>query len=371
MWSRFKTFDPWLIVLPLVLTVISVVFIYILTYDRSGGSLALRQGAIAGVGFVGMLALSIFDYRSFRSWKFWMYGGMILLLVAVRLVGTTQFGATSWINIGSFQFQPAEVAKVVVIIFLAAMLETKARVLPRMQYLVAVACALLPVVMVLAQPDLGTAMIIAVIVLIIVLHAPLSRIQRVITLSVLAMSILTIVASFRGIAPFGHLLKDYQKARLSSFIYPNADPNGTGYNVQQSKIAVGSGGLLGRGLGYGSQSQLNFLPVVHADFIFAAIAEAWGFAGSLFVLTLFSLLIWRLLHAAKISQDSFGSYICVGLAGMLLFQVLVNIGMNIGIMPVTGIPLPFLSYGGTAILTYFLGLGIAQSVVIRSKRLTF
>lgn len=371
MWSRFKTFDPWLIILPVILSVISVIFIYILTFDRSGGALAMRQGIIAGVGLIGMLVLSVLDYRSLKAWRFWLYGGLLLALLAVRLFGETVFGAKSWIVIAGFQFQPSEFGKIIVVIVLSAMLQSKARFLPGKQFFLSVLLGLIPVGMVLLQPDLGTSMIIAMIIFVIALHAKLSRLQRGLVIGAFVLIVAVIGASFKDISPFGGLLKDYQKKRFASFIDPEADKSGSGYNVSQSKIAVGSGGLLGRGLGYGSQSQLNFLPVVHADFIFAAIAEAWGLVGSYSILGLFIFLIVRLLNAARISQDEFGSLLCIGMATMLLFQVVVNVGMNIGLMPVTGIPLPFLSYGGTAILAYFLGLGIVQSVVIRSKRLTF
>jgi len=166
-------------------------------------------------------------------------------------------------------------------------------------------------------------------------------------------------------------MKDYQKDRLASFIQPARDKTGSGYNVLQSVIAVGSGGLTGKGLGFGSQSQLNFLPVAHADFIFAGIAEAWGLVGSLAILALFGLLMSRLIQAARIAKDEFGMLICIGVLVKIALEMLVNIGMNIRIMPVTGIPLPFLSYGGTTLLTNALCLGLVQSIVMRYKRLTF
>jgi len=202
-------------------------------------------------------------------------------------------------------------------------------------------------------------------------YAPLVRWQRVfLTVGILLVA-MVITLSFKGVSPFKGILKDYQKDRLISFIDPSKDPAGSGYNVQQSKIAVGSGGLLGQGLGEGSQSQLNFLPVAHADFIFAGIAEAWGLIGSYGVIFVFGILCFRLLHAARIAKDDFGMLLCVGITIKLIFELLVNIGMNIGIMPVTGIPLPFLSYGGTTLLTNAILIGVAQSVVTRHKRLTF
>jgi rod shape determining protein RodA len=318
-----------------------------------------------------MLGASVVDYRALKPWRNWLLGGLILLLIAVQLVGTTVFGAKSWIDIGFFQFQPGEVGKLVVIIFMASLLQTKAKAVSNGAFLTAILFSLVPIAMVLVQPDLGTAMITAVIAISVALHAKLSKRQRFAVIAGLVISIAVVMASFRNIGPFGGLLKDYQKARLTSFINPEADTTKSGYNVLQSKITVGSGGLTGQGLGFGSQSQLNFLPVVHSDFIFAAIAEAWGLVGSYGVIGVFVFLILRILNAAKISGDEFGSLVAIGVATMFLFQLLVNVGMNIGIMPVTGIPLPFLSYGGTAVITYFLAAGIVQSVVIQSKRLTF
>ncbi len=370
MWSRFKTFDPFLFLLPLGLGVVSCIFIYILTID-TGGALAFRQAQFTVAGLVLMFAASVVDYRSLRAWRIWFYLAFVALLVAVIFFGTTVFGATSWIDVGPFQFQPGEIGKLVIIIFMAGTLQTKAKSVSRQAFLTAIGFSLVPVVMVLVQPDLGTAMITAVIVLVVGLHAKLTRAQRGVLIMGLVLSVGLIGASFKNIGPFGGVLKDYQKKRLTSFINPEADKGGSGYNVYQSKITVGSGGLTGQGLGFGSQSQLNFLPVVHSDFIFAAIAEAWGLVGSYGIIGVFMFLILRILNAAKISGDEFGSLVAVGVAAMLLFQVLVNVGMNIGIMPVTGIPLPFLSYGGTAVITYFLAMGVIQSVVIQSKRLTF
>ncbi|CAN5176013.1 rod shape-determining protein RodA [soil metagenome] len=370
MWSRFKTFDPFLILLPIGLGVVSCIFIYILTLE-SGGALALRQAEFSIAGAVLMIAASVVDYRALKAWRIWLYIGLVLFLVAVIFFGTEVFGAKSWIDIGPFQFQPGEIGKLAIIVFMAGTLQTKAKVVGRSAFLTAMLLSLIPIAMVLIQPDLGTAMITAVIVFVVGLHAKLSKMQRTTLIMGLVISVGIIVGSFRNIGPLGGVLKDYQKARLTSFIDPNADPGKSGYNVLQSKITVGSGGLTGQGLGFGSQSQLNFLPVVHADFIFAAIAEAWGLVGSYGIIAAFIFLILRVLNAARISGDEFGSLVAVGIATMLLFQVLVNIGMNIGIMPVTGIPLPFLSYGGTAVITYFLGMGIVQSVVIQSKRLTF
>jgi len=371
MWSRLKTFDPFLFIIPVVLSVISIIFIYVLTVDNQGSSLAIRQGIFVIIGFLAMGILTFVDYRAWKAWRWWMYGGVILLLAATMLIGTKQFGATSWINIGPIQFEPGEVTKIVLIVILASVLQTQGSRVKNGQFFIAALIFLLPVGLIMLQPDFGTAAITTVLAVSVFLHARLQRWQRFVVIGVVCLAVLSIGLSFKNVQPFGHLLKSYQKERLASFLDPTHDSTGSGYNVEQSKIAVGSGGLFGQGLGNGSQSQLNFLPVVQSDFIFAAIAEAWGIVGSYGLIFLFIVLVFRLIQAAQHAQDEFGYLVCIGMATMIVFQVLQNVGMNIGIMPVTGIPLPFVSYGGTAFVTYCIGLGLAQAIVVRSKRLTF
>jgi rod shape determining protein RodA len=371
MWSKLKTFDPLLFIVPIIFSAVSIIFIYVLTFDRLGASLAIRQGIFVGVGLVAMAILTFVDYRAWRAWRWWMYVFLIAFLVATIFIGTKVFGATSWIDIGPFQFQPSEIGKIILIVLLASILQTRGTMVKTSQFWLAVGVFIVPIVLIMMQPDFGTTLIVTMLGLGMFLHARLQRWQRYLVIGVACIAALTIVFSFKNIGPFGGLLKDYQKKRLASFIDPTVDTSGSGYNVLQSKIAVGSGGVLGRGLGYGSQSQLNFLPVVHTDFIFSAIAESWGIIGSYGILALFALLIARVTQAARHAQDEFGYLACIGLASMMTFQVLVNVGMNIGIMPVTGIPLPFLSYGGTAFITYCLGVGLIQAIVVRSKRLTF
>jgi len=371
MWSRLKTFDPFLFIIPVLLSIISIIFIYVLTVDNQGDSLAIRQGIFVVVGFLAMGILTFVDYRAWRAWRWWIYGIVMVLLLATIFIGTKQFGATSWINIGPFQFEPGEVAKIALIVVLASVLQTRGAKVKNSQFLIAAATFMVPIVLIMLQPDFGTAVIITVLAVSIFLHARLQRWQRFLVIGVVVLAVVSIGLSFKNVEPFGHLLKSYQKERLASFLDPTHDASGSGYNVEQSKIAVGAGGLLGQGLGNGSQSQLNFLPVVQSDFIFAAIAEAWGMVGSYGLILLFIVLVFRLLQAAKVAQDEFGYLVCIGMATMIVFQVLQNVGMNIGIMPVTGIPLPFVSYGGTAFVTYCIGLGLAQAIVVRSKRLTF
>lgn len=371
MWSRFKTLDPLLLVLPVVLMTASTVVIYVLTVDTAGISTAFRQGLFSIISVILMVALTFVDYRALRAWAPWIYSVGLALLALVEIIGRNNFGAQRWIDLGIFQLQPGELMKFILIIGLAALLSRRLPTLSWRHFLQALGLIAIPAALVLLQPDLGTAVVLVVIGTGTVLYSRLPRQAKGVLIGLLLVGIISVGLSFKNVGPFTHLLKDYQKDRLASFIDPKRDPAKSGYNVIQSRIAVGSGGLTGRGLGFGSQSQLNFLPVAHADFIFAGIAEAWGIIGSYGVIILYALLVLRILNAARISGDEFGMLICIGLASKLIFEVLVNIGMNMGIMPVTGIPLPFLSYGGTTLLTNAMLLGVAQSVVVRYKRLTF
>jgi rod shape determining protein RodA len=368
MWSRFKTLDPWLFVLPLMLMGLSVLMVYSL--DPSS-NLYIHQAvyALLGIGCLGVAAFV--DYRGAKAWAPWIYGIGLLGLVAVRLVGVTNFGAKLWINVGFFQFEPGELMKLFTAILLAALLGSRRAAPGAGRFLLILAVGLVPVIAIIAQPDLGTALIVLAIVIGILVHAGLSRWQKLVVVASLMVGILLFGLSLANVPPFGHILKPYQKDRLTSFIHPQNDPSGSGYNVLQSVIAVGSGGLTGKGLGNGSQSQLNFLPVAYADFIFAVIAETWGLVGSLLVLGLYAFLVLRILQAARIAKDQFGALLCIAVATKIIFEVLVNIGMNVRLMPVTGIPLPFLSYGGTTMLTNALCVGLVQSIVLRYKRLTF
>jgi rod shape determining protein RodA len=370
MWGRFKTLDPWLFVLPLSLILVSVVFIYALEVDSPSHNLYLRQATYAGVGCVAAFGVSLIDYRVLRGWAGLIGGGMLALLMAVPLIGKEEFGAKLWINLGFFQFQPAELCKLVVTIILAAFLASNIRS-TFSRFLVAIGLGVIPTLIVLLEPDLGTSLIIYCIALGVLLHAGLPRVQRGVLIVGTLLLASVIILSVFNVRPFGKLLKTYQKDRLISFIQPDRDRSGSGYNVLQSTIAVGAGGLMGQGLGFGSQSQLNFLPVAHTDFIFAVIGEAWGLLGTWGVLAVYALLISRILNAARIAKDRFGMLLCVGVAIKITVEVLINVGMNIRLMPVTGIPLPFLSFGGTTMLTNALCIGVVQSVVIRYKRLTF
>lgn len=345
-----------------ILVASGIAVIYSTTYGSADTrDLALYQGIFALMGLAAAVGLSLIDYRVFKNYFFILYIVGIIFLVSVLVLGKTVFGATRWIDIGFFRFQPSEIFKLILIVFLAKTLSDNMNELNLKKIITIIVLVLIPVGLVLIQPDLGTALVYLAILIGMLVAAGIRKIY------LFGLGLAALVAS-----PIAWLLlKGYQKQRILTFLNPAGDPFGAGYNVLQSIIAAGSGQWFGYGLGHGSQSQLNFLPIKHADFIFAVFAEELGFVGVLILLLVFVLLIIRIIRVAKIASDNFGMLIAVGIGIMLIFQILVNAGMNIGIMPVTGIPLPFVSYGGTSLVTNLAAIGLLFSIVLRRRRLSF
>lgn len=356
---------PWgidwtLYILPFLLSTFGVVVIFSVTYSTKP-LLMISQIIYILLGSAVAILLTFFDYRNLRSFSLFLYLIIIILLILVLLFGDRTFGAARWIDLKVFQLQPSEIGKLIIILVLSRIFAENYKDFRWRHLFLVFGIVGLPMILILRQPDFGTAMVILWGLLILLFF---SNIKKIILVGIIAGLILAL--------PIGwHFLKPYQKQRIYTFINPSADPYGSGYNVTQAKITVGSGGLLGQGIGQGTQIQLNFLPVAHSDFIFASTAEAVGFAGSTSLIILLLFLIFRVLNVARISKDLFGFYFAVGWGMILLFQVLVNIGMNLGIMPVTGIPLPFVSYGGSAMLTNMAAIGILQSIYLRHRKITF
>jgi rod shape determining protein RodA len=324
------------------------------------GSTFLRGLMWAGLAIVAFVVVTAFDYKWLKTFAWPLYLAQLGLLAVTLAVGDGVGGAARWISFGPFAFQFSELAKILMIVVLANYLAARQG---RLQSLGSIlgACVLVvpPWLLVMLQPDLGTSLVFA---------------------AILAGMLFMSGASLRWLAVLGglvvalvplawtHILKDYQKARLISFLNPATDIHGSGYQLYQAQIAVGSGGWMGKGLTNGTQTQLDYLPVQTTDFVYALLAEELGFVGGVVMLALFTALLWRVILAAWRSRDPFGTMFCCGVASMILFQLVVNVGMVIGIMPITGIPLPFVTHGGASLVSIAAGLGIIQSINIRQTR---
>lgn len=318
-----------------------------------------RQFLYGGVGLLVMLFFARLDYRLLRNYSVVMYVLALLALLYVDIAGATRLGATRWIDIGFFQFQPSEFAKPVLAIVLAKHFSRHYENINEWKYwLGSLAYVAPPMLLVLAQPDLGTGMVFGVIWFAMAIAARV-RWQYLVGL------VGGLVAMIPLIVP---RLQPYQRQRLTTFLDPSANPTTTGYNVNQAIIAVGNGGWFGQGLGSGSQSQGNFLPSQQTDFIFAVLAEKLGFFGGLLTLGAFFTLVTRGYWITQMAADKFGGLLGVGMVSILLFHMFINIGMNLGIMPVTGIPLPFISAGGSSMIVTMFAVGTVQSIYIRRRK---
>jgi len=319
---------------------------------------AVNQAMGLTVGFVGAVVLALLDYRWLGQHLRLVYGVTIAMLVAVLIAGLTVNGAQSWLSIGPVDVQPSEFAKPLTIVVLAGYVAENSFA-HHMTFLKAIGILAVPVLLVLAQPDLGTAMVFGAIFVAVVFVGG-ARWRQLGTLFALGC-----VSAYLAIK-LG-ILEDYQIARLTSFLDPQSDPT-VSYQVENSKMAIGSGGLTGKGLNSsGTLGDLGYLPEDRTDFIFSNLAEKVGFVGALLVLVVFFVLVWRVLRAATASRDRFGVLIAVGVATMLTFHALINVGMAMGMMPVTGLPLPFVSYGRSNLLVSMMSVGLVQSIVIQAR----
>lgn len=326
--------------------------------EGSGTYFLTRQGLFVVIGIAVMAVVVAVDYRRLRSWAWPLYGVTLLALLAViSPLGTTSKGAQAWFQVAGYQFQPSEFAKIVVIVTLAAYLTRHRTELDLLHLGVALVVAAAPIGLILLQPDLGTAMVLVVAVFAILACAGV----RVWHLALIALVGLTLATSVIQLG----LLNRYQVDRLTVFLNPGQSLSGAGYNVDQSKITIGSGGLTGKGLFQGTQTQLSYVPEQQTDFIFTVVGEELGFVGGALLLALFGVVVWRTWRSARLAGDVFGSLICVGVLAMFTFQIFENIGMTMGIMPVTGIPLPFMSYGGSSTIAYFICIGLVVNVHMR------
>jgi len=355
----FRDFDWVLLGTVLLLCTISVFEIYSATLHTKYTGFHTKQMYWICAGLVAMFIFSRIDYHKLIDFVSWAYGFCLVSLVVVLAVGQKVLGARRWIRLGPMHFQPSEWVKLVLIIAVARYFANLGgRSLTWKDIFKAFALVGVPMLLVIKQPDLGTTLTYTPILIAGLLLGGINLRQALI----LGTCGVALVA---GVWSSGKLLKPYQKARLTSFINPDNDPKGSGYQTKQALIAVGAGGVWGEGAAKGSQTQGAFLPIPHADFIFAAFSEEHGFVGAVFVLLLYFLILMRLIQNAQTAADLSGSLIIMGVVAVLTFQIAVNVGMVIGFMPVTGIPLPLMSYGGSSVLFTFLALGTVMNVRMR------
>jgi rod shape determining protein RodA len=329
----------------------------------------VRQQAVGvTIGFFLLILLSILNYRWLARWQIYMYGFTLLLLLLTLVIGhgNETVGANRWIQLPFFRLQTSELAKILLIVCLGAVLAEGVELRHRFRFVIlCVVYTLVPAALVYLQPDLGTALVFfSVLVVMLVVWGIRMRHLGILAgaAAVVGVVVLRLIPAVFGI----HILKDYQIQRLTVFLNPEADLSAAGYQLSQSKIAIGSGMFAGKGYLQGTQTHLNFLPAHHTDFIFAVIGEELGFVGSMLLLALFVVIIWRAFRIARMSEEIYGSLIAAGVAGMIAFQVFVNVGMTIGIMPVTGIPLPFVSFGSSALVVFLMAIGLLESVHVHS-----
>ena len=354
--SRWRALDPVLLLVALALSAFGILAVYVAGVDARQ-AYATNQAIGFVVGLAGAIPLALIDYRIWQRHLRLIYGLVLLMLAVVLVVGAAAGGAQRWVDIGPVQVQPSEFAKLGMVIVLAGYFAERP-VGEHTVFLKALGILALPALLVFMQPDLGTALVFGAVftVMSYVAGARLIQLGRLVLAGVLGA-----VSAVK----FG-VLEDYQVARLTAFLNPDGTSD-VGYQVASSKMAIGSGGLTGKGLDATTLANLGFLPEDHTDFIFSNLAERVGFVGSLTLIVLFFFLVWRILHIATISRDRFGVLLAVGVATIFLFHAFVNVDMTMGIMPVTGIPLPFISYGRSSLVVSVVSLGLLQSIAARSR----
>ncbi|MFZ2384909.1 MAG: rod shape-determining protein RodA [Candidatus Omnitrophota bacterium] len=348
----------------LLIALTGIISIYSGTFQKQSGvfeGIYLRQALWVAFGAAAFFLVSRMNYRLLWDATYFLYAGMVFLLFLVFIMGIVKLGAQRWLRLGLLSFQPSEAAKLVMVIFLAKYFSDKSAdsISPAAQkfglsraLLIPLAFVIVPAALIIEQPDLGSGMLVLILFMCMLY---LSGIKLRYPLSLTAASLFMLPVGW-------HFLHGYQKERIMVFLNPSIDPLGAGYTIIQSRIAVGSGGLIGKGWLSGTQSQLHFLPESHTDFIFATFAEEWGFAGCLALLLLYYLIIREGIRISSQTGDAFGRLLAAGISIMLFVQVMVNIAMNMGLAPVVGVPLPLMSYGGTSVLVTCISLGILANI---------
>ncbi len=359
-------FDLVLLAATMILAVTGVIMIY----SATRGALTLqgldphyylkRQAVFLVLGVTVMVVVALFDYRRLEQISTMLYVGIVLALLAVLAVGSSAQGSARWFSLGPLQLQPSEFATVALIIAVATYCSRRPDGLDFRDLVRLVLMAALPILLVVKQPDLGTGIVMAMILMVMLAVAGMPG--RYLLLLLVGAALLVVFALNVG------LLKHYQIERLTSFISPNGASQSAIYNVTQAKDAIAVGGIFGQGLFHGAQTNLAYVPEQKTDFIFSAVGEQLGFVGAGVLLLVYGVVAWRVLRAAQLARDNFGRLLCSGTFALLVFSIFENVGMNMGIMPVAGIPLPFLSYGGSAMIVFFAAIGLTVSVNARSAR---
>ncbi|MBU5317664.1 rod shape-determining protein RodA [Clostridium bornimense] len=358
------------LMIAVVIVIFGVLNIYSATYNKTldgihiGFRYAKLQLMWLIIGLIAVYFILTIDYSFFRNYAYVIYGASIILLLINKVIGTENKGAQSWIKIGSFAIQPSEFAKFAIIIIVAKKIEDMGGKIDSFKKLLIIFIyAIIPTSLVIIQPDMGMSMVIFFTVLGMVVVGKLD--WKIIGGGFLLLFISIAIAWNSG------LIKDYQKNRFLTFMDPTSDSTGDGYNIIQAKIAIGSGGLTGSGYMNGSQTKGGFIPEAWTDFIYSVVGEEWGIIGTGGLLTLYGIIVFRMINIARDSKDVFGSIMVSGVTGSRIFSILENMGMNIGLMPITGITLPFMSYRGSSMLVYFMSLAIVLNVGMRRRKINF
>lgn len=357
MWFFFRKLDWALMGVMSLLLLLSLIMLF--SISSAGGADYFTRQAVAVVLGVGIyFFVATWDYTHIERYSTWIYFLTLLVLLGVLIFGVTVRGTAGWLSFGFFQVQPVELAKVSLIIFLASFISKKRSELGEWtRLIVSLLLTAIVIFLVLKQPDLGSSLVLMAIWGGMILASGI-RMKQLLVLGMLSVLLLGV-----GWAT----LDQYQEDRIATFLNPELDPKGSGYNVLQAIVAVGSGGVTGKGLGNGSQSQLNFLPEKQTDFIFAVVVEELGLVGAILTIGFYGVLLYRIKRIGETARDNFGYLVAVGVFIMIFVQIVINLGMNIGLLPVTGLPAPLLSYGGSSLLSLFISLGLLQSVYQRKK----
>jgi len=356
--APWRHLDVGLVGAAIAVACLGILMVYSATRSTMGTQFLAKQATFVLVGLGVLLVTSVVDYRRVRDLAPAIYVVCVALLVLVLSpLGEEVNGSQSWFDFGQFQMQPAEFTKLAVIVLLAAILERASGRVGGGVVFTVLALVVVPLGLILLQPDVGTALVfVAALGALLLIGGASTRVL----IGLALVGIVGIITVFQL-----DLIEDYQKDRLTQFASPGGDETGTGYNVEQSKTAIGAGGLTGAGLFQGTQTKLRYVPEQQSDFIFTVVGEELGFFGCATLLVLYAIIAWRIWHAAQVAKDTLGTLICVGVLAMVLFQVFENVGMTMGIMPITGIPLPFMSYGGSSTLMMFAAIGVVLNVHTR------